>query len=195
MSQKHYAAALMVGLFAASTTPLAFAVDLSQGLSGANVGEVGGAVVGGVGGNYLAKKGKLGKTGQLAATIGGTIAGGMLGGALGKQLDTASRTRAERAQLAAVSTGTRQTWQSPSSVGAGTRNWSNGASGAGNYNANYKAPAQHTQAAGSIEPGHPYQTADGICRDYTHSIRIDGRAETARGIACRNPDGTWRYAN
>ncbi len=195
MSQKRYVAAFLVVLFTTNTMSQALAIDLSQGLSGANVGEVGGAVAGGVGGNYLAKKGKLGKTGLLAATIGGTIAGGMLGGALGKQLDTASRTRAEQAQLTAVSTGTRQTWQSPSRVGAGTRNWNNGASGGGNYNANYKTPSQHSPATGSIEPGHPYQTAGGICRDYTHSIQIDGRAETARGIACRNPDGTWRYAN
>lgn len=196
MSQKRFAAALLVVLFSTNTMSQALAIDLSEGFSGANVGEVGGAVAGGVGGNYLAKKGKLGKTGQLAATIGGTIAGGMLGGALGKQLDTASRTRAEQAQLTAVSTGTRQTWQSPSRVGAGTRNWNNGASGASQYTTTaYKAPAQPSQATGSVEPGHPYQTAGGICRDYTHSISINGRAETARGIACRNPDGTWRYAN
>ncbi len=164
------------------------ALDLSRGLSGGNVGEVGGAVVGGVGGNYLAKKSKLGKTGQLAATIGGTIVGGMLGGTLGKQLDATSRARAEHAQIAAVSSGTRQTWQAPYKSGAGNGTW-----GAGAANARAAQPAGH--ATGSIEPGNPYQTANGICRDFTHTIKIEGRMETARGIACRNPDGTWRYAS
>lgn len=167
------------------------AIDLSQGFSGSNVGEVGGAVVGGVGGNYLAKKGKLGKTGQLAATIGGTIVGGMLGGTLGKQLDSASRARAEQAQLAAVSTGSRQTWQSPYHAGAGAGTWGSGASGASRK----PVPAAGGVAQGSVEPGNPYQTASGICRDFTHKIQIEGRTETARGIACRNPDGSWRYAS
>ncbi len=178
------------------------AVDLSQGFSGANVGALGGAVAGGVGGNYLAKKGKLGKTGQLAATIGGTLAGGLLGGALGKQLDAPSRTRAASAQMTAVSTGTRQTWQSPYHAGApGAGTWGRDApSGASTWN--NAAPSARTTAAtasggsayGTVEPGNPYQTESGICRDYTHTINIDGRKETARGIACRNPDGSWRNA-
>ena len=29
------------------------------------------------------------------------------------------------------------------------------------------------------------------CRSYTHTIYIDGRPETVRGTACRNPDGSW----
>ena len=29
------------------------------------------------------------------------------------------------------------------------------------------------------------------CRSYTHTIYIDGQPQTARGTACRNPDGTW----
>ena len=142
----------------------ASAIDLSQGFSNSNVGEVGGAVAGGVGGNYLAKKGKLGKTGQLAATIGGTIAGGYLGNVLGGKLDTYSRQRATSAQQAALTTGTLQTWQGQPNSGA----------------------------SGQVQPGHPYKTAEGICRDFTQTIRIEGRAETARGIACRNPDGTWQ---
>ena len=30
------------------------------------------------------------------------------------------------------------------------------------------------------------------CRQYTHTIYIDGKPQTARGAACRNPDGTWQ---
>jgi surface antigen len=202
-------AALAITLAVAS--PAAHAIDLSQGFSGGNVGEVGGAVVGGVGGNYLAKKAKLGKTGQLAATIGGTIAGGMLGGSLGKQLDASSRARAETAQMTAISTGTRQSWKSPSyagaGAGAGAGNYGAGNYGAGTYGAKtWSSDAGRTQtaaanattgstASGSIEPGNPYQTETGICRDYVHNITIGGRKETARGIACRNPDGSWRVAS
>lgn len=145
------------------TAPVS-AIDLSQGFSNSNIGEVGGAVAGGVGGHYLAKKGKLGKTGQLAATIGGTIAGGMLGNVLGGKLDSYSRQRATYAQQDAFTTGSVQSWQGQANSGA----------------------------SGQVQPGHPYKTAEGMCRDFTHTIRIEGRAETARGIACRNPDGTWQ---
>ena len=36
-----------------------------------------------------------------------------------------------------------------------------------------------------------YQQAGNTCRQYTHTIYIDGKPQTARGAACRNPDGTW----
>ena len=44
---------------------------------------------------------------------------------------------------------------------------------------------------GTIVPGPAYQQASGTCRQYTHTIYIDGKPQTARGAACRNPDGTW----
>jgi len=44
---------------------------------------------------------------------------------------------------------------------------------------------------GSVVPGPAYQNAGRNCRSYTHTIYIDGRPETSRGTACRNPDGTW----
>jgi surface antigen len=44
---------------------------------------------------------------------------------------------------------------------------------------------------GSIVPGPAYQQAGRNCRSFTHTIYIDGRPQTARGTACRNPDGSW----
>jgi surface antigen len=44
---------------------------------------------------------------------------------------------------------------------------------------------------GNIVPGPAYQQGGGQCRQYTHTIYIDGRPQVARGAACRNPDGTW----
>jgi surface antigen len=40
-------------------------------------------------------------------------------------------------------------------------------------------------------PAAPYRRGALDCRDYTHTIYIDGRPQTMRGTACRNPDGTW----
>jgi hypothetical protein len=32
------------------------------------------------------------------------------------------------------------------------------------------------------------------CREFQNRVTIGGRAETAYGVACRQPDGTWRIA-
>jgi surface antigen len=45
---------------------------------------------------------------------------------------------------------------------------------------------------GSVVPGPAYQREGANCRQYTHTIYIDGRPQTARGAACRNPDGSWQ---
>ena len=44
---------------------------------------------------------------------------------------------------------------------------------------------------GTVVPGAHYETRGIRCRDYSHTIYIDGRPQTARASACRNPDGTW----
>jgi surface antigen len=42
-----------------------------------------------------------------------------------------------------------------------------------------------------VVPG-PYYVDNGRrCRAFTETIYIDGRPQTARGTACRNPDGSW----
>ena len=45
---------------------------------------------------------------------------------------------------------------------------------------------------GSIVPGKPYQQGSRFCRTYTHTVYVKGEAETSKGTACRDPDGTWR---
>ena len=45
---------------------------------------------------------------------------------------------------------------------------------------------------GTVVPGAPYSETRGTrCRDYSHTIYVDGKPQTARGTACRNPDGNW----
>jgi surface antigen len=29
------------------------------------------------------------------------------------------------------------------------------------------------------------------CRQYTHTVYIDGKPQVTRGTACRNSDGSW----
>jgi surface antigen len=44
---------------------------------------------------------------------------------------------------------------------------------------------------GNVVPGPAYQLNGRLCRQYTHSVYIDGTPQIQRGTACRNPDGGW----
>jgi surface antigen len=46
-------------------------------------------------------------------------------------------------------------------------------------------------ASGEVVAAQPYQVGSQNCRQYTHTFTIDGAPQTARGTACRNPDGSW----
>ena len=48
---------------------------------------------------------------------------------------------------------------------------------------------------GYTTPGRRYKHRDMQCREFTSTIYIDGKPETARGKACRRPDGTWKQMN
>jgi surface antigen len=45
--------------------------------------------------------------------------------------------------------------------------------------------------SGTVVPGAPYETRGTRCRDYSHTIFMDGKPQTARASACRKPDGSW----
>jgi surface antigen len=124
-----------------------------------------GALVGAVAGGLIGSQvGKGG--GQVPAAIVGAFLGGVIGSSIGAQLDEQDRRAAMAAQYQALEYG---------APGSATP-WRNPQSG----------------HSGNIVPGQPYQTAGRHCRDYTHTIYVDGRPETLRGRACRNPDGTWQ---
>ena len=126
-----------------------------------NTGTLLGALAGAAIGSQIG-----GGTGErVAAAVAGAAIGGMVGNRVGAALDDDDRQRAYEAQLQALETG-----QSGAAVG-----WRNPDSG----------------RYGSVVPG-PYYQANGLrCRQYTHTIYIEGKPQTARGTACRNPDGTW----
>lgn len=97
--------------------------------------------------------------------IAGAVIGGLIGGAIGNALDEEDRRRAYDAELRALEAegpGAPVSWR-------GDRG------------------AYGTIVAG---PPYAYQTYQ-RCREYTHTVYVNGQPQTARGVACRNPDGTW----
>ena len=126
-----------------------------------NTGTLVGAVAGGLIGSQIG-----GSTGsRIAAGVAGAAIGGMIGNRIGAAMDDEDKRRAYEAQMAALEGG---------AAGAPV-GWDNPDSG----------------RRGTIVPGPQYDRRGARCRDYTHTIYIDGRPQVARGAACRNPDGTW----
>lgn len=48
---------------------------------------------------------------------------------------------------------------------------------------------------GSVTPGSAYSVNQYTCRDYVDQVTVDGRTETLRSTACRQPDASWRPIN
>ncbi len=120
-----------------------------------------GAVAGAVIGSQFG-----GSTGsRIAAGAAGALIGGMIGNRIGAAMDDEDKRRAYEAQLAALESG----------PPGGPVEWRNPDSG----------------RYGTVVPGPEYAQRGTKCRQYTHTIYIDGRPQTARGAACRNGDGTW----
>ncbi len=105
-------------------------------------------------------------SGRVLGTVAGAVIGGVVGSDIGRQLDQRDRLLAQEAEFDAFERG---------EVGR-PRRWRN--EGTGRY--------------GDIVPMQRYSRGGYDCRDYTHTIYIDGRPQAMRGTACRNPDGTWR---
>jgi surface antigen len=100
----------------------------------------------------------------VTGSVGGAPTGGILSGPVGASLDERDRKRAAAAEKQALERG-----EPGEPVG-----WRGGA-------------GRH----GTVVPGVDYEIRSVRCRDYTHSIYIEGRPQTARTTACRNADGTW----
>jgi surface antigen len=127
-----------------------------------------GTILGSVAGAAIGSQIGGGTGERIAAGIAGAAIGGLIGNRIGAAMDDEDKQRAYQAQLDALNSGP------PGAPVA----WENPDSG------------RH----GSIVPGPAYDRRGVKCRDYTHTIYIDGRPQVARGAACRNPDGTWSPA-
>lgn len=96
----------------------------------------------------------------------GAVVGGIIGNQIGKSMDEEDRRMAEAAEYQALERG---------QPGEPTP-WDN----------------PQTRHRGQVVPGKYYQQNGQYCRSYTHTIYVGGEPQTARGTACRKPDGTWQ---
>jgi len=124
-----------------------------------------GTLLGALGGAAIGSAFGGGTSGHIAGALIGAGAGALIGNRIGAALDDEDKKRAYEAEMAALERG-------PSGAPVGWRN-----PDSGRY--------------GSVVPGPAYVQNGRNCRAYTETIYIDGRPQTARGTACRNPDGTW----
>ena len=123
-----------------------------------------GTLVGAIGGAVVGSQFGRG-SGRVASTVAGAAIGGLIGNRIGAALDDEDRTRAYEAQIQALESGA-------SGAPVGWRN-------------------DDTGRRGTVVPGPAYQRNAMTCRQYTHTIYIDRKPQTARGVACQNPDGSW----
>jgi surface antigen len=124
-----------------------------------------GTLVGAVTGGVIGNQFGKGK-GRVLATVAGAVVGGLIGNSIGKDLDEADRRAAMEAEYRALEEDDLDEpvrWRGRSS---------------GNY--------------GYVRQRRTYRSRGYKCREYEHTIYIDGRPETMVGKACRQPDGTWR---
>jgi surface antigen len=124
-----------------------------------------GTLLGGLAGAAIGSQFGGGTGGHIAGALIGATAGALIGNRIGASLDDEDKRRAYAAEMEALERG-------PSGAPVGWRN-----PDSGRY--------------GSVIPGPAYVQSGRNCRAYTETIYIDGRPQTARGTACRNPDGTW----
>jgi surface antigen len=154
-----------VRLSAAALVAMATAACSGNPETGTGPRENTGTLVGAVAGGLIGSQFGGGTGERVAAGLAGAAVGGLIGNRIGAGMDDDDKQRAYAAQMQALESGksgTAVAWKNPDS---------------GRY--------------GSVVPGPAYQTNGQQCRQYTHTIYIDGRPQVARGNACRNPDGTW----
>lgn len=122
--------------------------------------------VGGLGGAAFGGLIAAAAGGSGAAIAGSVIGGALLGGLVGNLLDQRDKRLAAEAQqraLEAAPTGTPVAWNNPDSGHSGT-----------------------------VTPTRTYRSEGTYCREYQHTVTIDGKQERAYGTACRQPDGSWK---
>lgn len=149
----------------AAAVMMAACGSASNGTTGGISNATGGTMMGAAGGALLGSQVGKGKGKWVGAAV-GAVAGGLAGSVIGQRLDERDRLLADKAERNALEngrSGQSVSWRNPDN---------------GRY--------------GQIVPEAPYKQGNGYCRQYSHQVYVDGRSESVRGTACRNPDGTWR---
>jgi surface antigen len=100
--------------------------------------------------------------GQVAAAAAGALIGSMIGTNVGESMDQANRTKVAEV-LETAKTNQSQTWVDPD-----------------------------TKTEYTVKPTKTTYKSHTVCRNYTMSVVIDGKLQTANGIACKDAQGNWQ---
>jgi surface antigen len=103
--------------------------------------------------------------GRLWATGAGALLGAFVGSSIGKSLDQADMAYHQQA--------VEQAYSAPLNK---TISWNNSESG-------------HSGTVTPVREGHT--SSGNVCREFKQAIFVGGQAETAKGTACQNNDGSW----
>ena len=104
--------------------------------------------------------------GTAAGAAAGVLIGALLGSEIGHSMDEVDRMRANEAVVKAHTAplGDNITWNNPESG-----------------------------HSGSVTPTRDgYSDSGAYCREFYETVNIGGKSQDAYGIACQQPDGTWR---
>lgn len=148
----------------ASLISFSMAACTTDGTGNINKSDIG--MLLGAGGGAVAGA-QFGKgRGRLVGVAAGTLLGAALGRSIGGSLDKADMAyynNASQNTLETAKTGSTSAWSNPDSGTSGT-----------------------------ITPTRTYEVSGSYCREYTQTIRVQGKLEEGYGKACRQPDGSWR---
>lgn len=136
--------------------------NTTLGIDNDLLGKLGGAAVGALVGSQIGKG-----TGNLLAIGAGGLLGYFAGGYLMDQMSPGSRNAVQTAEARALDAPVGQTirWNSPDS----------------------------SNTRGTITPIRAGRDQYGReCKEFQHTVTIDGRKEIANGTACRGDDGQWQ---
>jgi surface antigen len=101
--------------------------------------------------------------GDAGATILGAALGAVIGGSVGRDLDAEDKRYAYRAADRSFRSGRYAAWENP-----------------------------NTGHRGQIKLRRSYERNDRTCRDFDHTIWVDGDPQLIEGTACEMADGSWR---
>lgn len=148
-------------------------VTILTGCAGAGPKQTGGQLIGGVAGALLGSQ-FGGGSGRLVGTAIGALAGSYLGGSLGYAMDERDKQLAQNTMQHTLESG-------PDHQTRSWRNPNNNHTGTFAVTRTYEMPANYM-----------------VCRDYVHTVIIDGRQERMHGRACRDVRDRrahWQVAN
>ena len=128
-----------------------------------------GGLIGGLSGAAIGSQFGGGTEEGIAAAVLGGVLWSLIGSQIGRDLDELDRQRAQEAEYRALEygrSGRPVVWRNDNT---------------GHY--------------GEVVAGPGYEVNSLDCRDYTHTIYIDGRPQVAKGTACRQLDGSWQIVS